>query len=143
MRHIILVFTYFFTIIHCFSQSVRYADYQCVDNQEMQIQRVIENKQALKDGLAFTRETIYVPIKFHLVADDDGLGRADIEDVLDQVCALNVEFEDTGFSFYIDNGLNLIDNSLVFEAPTDGAGVAEMIRQKEELVKNRSISLLH
>jgi len=130
MRQIILVSTYFFTLIHCFSQSVRFADHQCVDNQEMLTQRIIENKQLIRDGMAFSRETIYVPVTFHLVADDEGLGRADVEDVLKQLCDLNSEFENTGFTFYIDDGFNYIDNSLVFNSPSLGAGVAEMIRQK-------------
>jgi len=124
------------TMLHCYSQSVRIADYKCVDNQQMQIQRLIENKQALRDGLAIKREISYVPVKFHLVADNDGLGRADIEDVLDQLCALNIEFEDTGLEFYIDNGFNLINNSRVYESPTESTSVAEMIRQRRRVGSN-------
>ncbi len=116
-----------------FGQEIRYADYNCVDNQEMLTERVNENKKALAAGMAFTREKIYVPVKFHLVADDGGLGRVDIEDMLDQLCDLNVEFEDTGFEFYIDNGFNFIDNTQAFEAPTLGAGVAEMLRARRSV----------
>jgi len=133
MRYSILVFFFFITIFHCDSQSVRVVDYNCVDNQEMQIQRVIDNKQTIRNGAAFNRETSYVPIKFHLVADDDGLGRADIEDVLDQLCSLNIEFEDTGLKFYLDNGFNLFNNPLVYESPTEATSVAEMIRQKRRV----------
>lgn len=111
-------------------QETRYADYHCVDNQEMLTNRVIENKNALAKGMAFTRETIYVPVKFHLVAEDDGSGRVDIEDMLDQLCDLNAEFSETGFVFYLDDGFNLIDNTQAYEAPTLGAGVAEMLRAR-------------
>ena len=116
-----------------FAQETRYADYYCVDNQDMLTERVKENKSTLKRGMAITREKIYVPIKFHLVAEDDGSGRVDIEDMLDQLCALNTEFEETGFEFYLDDGFNFIDNTQAYEAPTLGAGVAEMLRARRSV----------
>lgn len=132
MKQISLTFLYVFTAIHCFSQAIRYADYHCVDDQEALTKQVIANKQAISDGMSFPRETIYVPVTFHMVADDDGAGRVDVEDVFDQLCALNEEFLDTGFEFYIDEDFNFINNTLVYEAPTGGAAVAEMIRQKRD-----------
>lgn len=133
MRHLTLIFTYFFTVIHCFSQTVRFADHQCVENQEMLRERITENKERIKAGLAFSREEIYVPVTFHVVSDDDGLGGADVEDVLTQLCNLNSEFESSGFTFYIDRSLNFVNNSLVYDAPNLGAGVAEMIRQQRTI----------
>jgi len=107
-------------------------DYHCVENQQLQIDRILENKQALKNGIAVPREEINVPIKFHLVADSDGLSRVDVNDVLEQLCTLNMEFADTDFRFYIDNGFNLIDSDAVFNTPTQGVAVAEMLRAKRD-----------
>ncbi len=104
----------------------------CVTNQALQIERILANKQALKAGLAMPREEMYVPLKFHLVADSDGVGRIEIEDVLAQVCSLNQEFSDTGLQFYIDDGFNFIDSDGVFEGPNQGAAVATMIRAARE-----------
>jgi len=132
MRFLILIIAFFWTIPFVSSQEIRHVHYQCVENQAMLTERVTENKAALKNGLAFPREDIFVPVKLHLAADSEGLGRVDLEDVLAQMCDLNSEFTSTGFQFYIDNGFNLIDNDLVYESPALGAGVAEMIRQQRD-----------
>lgn len=130
MKYIYAILFFQLTLVTAISQESRYADYYCVNNQDMLTERLVENKKALAKGMAFTREKIYVPIKFHLVADDDGAGRVDIEDMLDQLCDLNSEFSETGFEFYLDDGFNFIDNTQAYEAPTLGAGVAEMLRAR-------------
>ncbi len=61
------------------------------------------------------RETQYVPIKFHLVAQNDGGGRVPVSRVLDQLCALNRDFESLDIQFYIKGGFNLLDNSAVYD----------------------------
>ncbi len=110
------------------AQTTSDIQYHCVEDQDLQIKRLLENKQAIKDGLAIPREEIYVPLKFHLVADSDGFGRVGLDDVFDQLCALNEEFIDTDLRFYIDDGFNFIDSDQVFSGPDQGIAVAEMIR---------------
>jgi len=129
MKYIYALLLIQFTLVMLLSQETRIADYYCVNNQDMLTQRIIENKKAIANGLAMPREKIYIPIKFHLVAEDDGSGRVDIEDMLDQLCDLNAEFSNTGFEFYLDNGFNFIDNTAVYESPTLGVGVSEMIEE--------------
>ena len=114
------------------AQNVNYAGINCVDDHAALRKRLIANKTSLKNGLTFIRETIFVPVKFHLAAEADGSGRIEIADVLDQLCALNQEFEATGFVFYIDSGFNLINNTNVFESPTTATGVARMIRESRD-----------
>ncbi len=133
MRNLFLFIIYLWVPVLLSSQKVRFADYHCVENQELLTQRVIENKQALQNGLSFPREDVFVPVKLHLVADSDGLGRVDLEDVLDQMCDLNSEFAGSGFHFYIDDGFNFVDNDFVYTSPTLGAGVAEMTRQRRDV----------
>ncbi len=113
-------------------QKVDYAGANCVDDHHELRQRLIANKAALQSGRAFPRETIYVPVKFHLAAETDGSGRIEVADILNQLCTLNVEFEDSGFVFYIDSGFNQLNNTNVFESPTAATGVARMIREARD-----------
>ena len=59
------------------------------------------------------RETVYVPIAFHLVARNDGSGRVNESDVLNKLCELNQDFADTDIQFFLHD-FNYIDNSTVF-----------------------------
>lgn len=119
-------------LCHLQAQKVDYAGSNCVDLPHELRQRLIANKKALQSGRAFPRESIYVPVKFHLAAESDGAGRIEVADVLNQLCALNKEFEASGFIFYINSGFNLINNTNVFENPTTATGVARMIRESRE-----------
>jgi hypothetical protein len=133
MKVLFLLITGIWIPFLVFGQDTDDIQHHCVENQQLQIERILENKQAIKDGLAILREETYVPLKFHLVADSDGVGRVDLDDVMDQVCALNVEFADTDLRFYIDDGFNFINNDQVFTGPDQGVAVAEMIRQVREV----------
>ena len=78
-------------------------------------ERLLENKAALEAGLIVERNTSYVPVKFHLVGQSDGSGRISPSRVLDQLCALNEDFEVADIQFYIKDGFNEIFNTAVFE----------------------------
>ncbi len=78
-------------------------------------QRLMDNKRALQEGLIVNRnETRYVPVKFHLIGETNGEGRVRINRVLNQLCALNEDFEPHGIQFYIKDGLNYIYNDQAF-----------------------------
>ncbi len=83
---------------------------------ELVTQRLKAN-QLLQEtqGVVRFRETIYLPIKFHLVAQNDGGGRVAERKVLDQLCALNQDFADMDIQFFIKDGFNYLDNSAVFD----------------------------
>jgi len=55
----------------------------------------------------------YIPIVFHLVADDDGEGRMNEESVMLQLCRLNNQYIDVGLQYYIES-FNYINNSDMF-----------------------------
>jgi hypothetical protein len=78
-------------------------------------ERLLENKAALEAGLITERNTSYVPVKFHLVGLANGAGRVSPSRVLDQLCALNEDFESANIQFYIKDGFNEIFNNAVFE----------------------------
>jgi hypothetical protein len=78
-------------------------------------QQLIENKERLRKGLVTTRDIEYIPVKFHLIGRVDGEGRIAINKLLDQLCALNEDFEPVGFQFYFHEGFNYIYNDQAFE----------------------------
>ncbi len=54
----------------------------------------------------------YVPVRFILVADADGSGRASEGRVLDALCCMNEEYESVGFRFYLkDNDFKYLNHS--------------------------------
>lgn len=78
-------------------------------------ERLLENKAALASGLITERGTVYIPVKFHLIGRADRSGRISPSRVLDQLCALNEDFEPVGFQFYLKDGMNEIFNNTVFD----------------------------
>ena len=60
-----------------------------------------------------TREDdiIYVPLKVHVVGNDEGGGYISLNILMQDICDLNDQFAPTGFYFYIYEGINYINNS--------------------------------
>lgn len=83
---------------------------------EILIQRLEENKAQLDEHALRFRSINYVPVKFHLVAEDDGEGRIFYDRVLDQLCSLNADFAEVGLQFYIKDGFSLINNSTIYNS---------------------------
>ncbi|MCC7465703.1 MAG: zinc-dependent metalloprotease [Saprospiraceae bacterium] len=56
-------------------------------------------------------DTMWVAIKTHLLAKDNGIGRISIEKYLDSFCQLNEDFSDTDIQFFMKDGWNLLNES--------------------------------
>lgn len=83
-----------------------------------QLERLlIENKARLARQPVLPRSTQYVPVKFHLIARNDGSGRVEERLVLDDLCLLNEIFSEMDVQFYSKDGFNYIDNSAAFSDP--------------------------
>ncbi len=80
-------------------------------------QLLIANKGRLAQSPVLPRSTQFVPVKFHLVARNDGSGRAEERVVLDDLCLLNEIFAEFDIQFYSKDGFNYIDNSAAFSNP--------------------------
>ncbi len=57
-----------------------------------------------KSQVSQTEEIHYVPVKFHLIADNDGNGRGKEVDCLQQLAVLNQDYANTNLRFYIKDG---------------------------------------
>lgn len=93
---------------------------------------LLERVDILKKSMLIQERGVakYIPVTFHLVANNEGLGRIQEENVLDQLCILNEQFADQEVIFYIDR-LNYFDNTAVFETPASSAATIQMRVRKD------------
>ena len=82
--------------------------------------RLIANKSSLyrkqsTNATSRSRETVFIPLKFHLVGRDNGSARIESSKVFDQMCTLNETFEELGVQFYIKDGFNYVNNTQIFD----------------------------
>ncbi len=56
-------------------------------------------------------DTYYIPVKAHIVGNDDGIGYYNLTYLYTAICELNEHYQPTGFVFYIYGDIDYIDNS--------------------------------
>lgn len=76
-------------------------------------------------------DLFYVPIKIHIVGDDNGNGYYRIKFLLNTLCNINSQFEQVGFHFYVLGDIDYIDNSALFNHTSFSAG--NIVRQNYDL----------
>lgn len=92
------------------------------EDQHLIIERLQENRANFKDKLqARTGNTQYVPVIYHMVADNSGNDRVDFRDVMEMHCFLNQFYDSLDIQFYIAE-LNMIDNSSIHTDPRSPNG---------------------
>lgn len=79
--------------------------------------KLLQNKKTYAEQPQLRSITKYVPVTFHLVADDNGNGRATEEALLAQLCSLNEQYADQDMIFYLD-GFNYKDLTVLYNTPT-------------------------
>jgi len=84
-------------------------------------QKLLANKEVvrLKGQTAQQRnkEDVFIPLKFHLIAKDNGRDRVSVSRVYDQMCTLNETFRDLNLQFYIKD-FNIVNSQRIFDNPT-------------------------
>ncbi len=58
-----------------------------------------------------TNEVRYVPLQFHVVGDNEGLGYISTDKILKEICTLNENFESVDIKFYIKTPFTFINDS--------------------------------
>lgn len=83
-------------------------------------QRMLENRRqhtnlmALYDQGRSGNNIVYIPIQFHIVNKTDGTGGESVQDVLDNLCKLNVDFAFINVEFYMAGPINFINKDLLY-----------------------------
>lgn len=81
-----------------------------------------------------SNEPIFVPVKFHAVADAEGEGRVNLNDILVQLCELNANFAEQNIHFYMKDGtVNEINDNTIFKNPASAAGTSKMVSRKNSV----------
>lgn len=76
------------------------------------------NKRVQEEGYTRSTNPLFVPIKFHLVADGDGVGRVASGQVLQQMAVLIEDFRKVNMYAYLDDGwFSMIDNEGIYFNP--------------------------
>lgn len=101
-------------------------------------ERLLANKKNFnKSGHTRTNATTYIPITFHLVANSSGQGRAKEYKVIEQLCALNADYEDVGVVFFLKDGtFNYIDHTATYNTPGNTASATKMTLEKNSAGAN-------
>ncbi|MBR9922453.1 MAG: T9SS type A sorting domain-containing protein [Bacteroidetes bacterium] len=76
-------------------------------------------------------DTLYVPLTIHLVGTDNDAGYFNEKLLLEVICVLNEDFEESAIQFYIKGDINYIANS-VYNEHTFGQGSDMMQEYKVE-----------
>lgn len=107
------------------------------------IPRLEKNIRALNESPAFGRDLQFVPIRFHLVAENDGDGRVLESQILELLCALNEDFLPMNIQFYLkndnatlpqgsylQNGLTYINNTVIYNDHTSALALMNNLYQE-------------
>lgn len=85
-----------------------------------------------KGDFSFNRlDHIYIPVKFHLVANSLGEGRIPYSSVLKTMTKMNKDYAAWNIRFYFYEGFSEINNTAIFESPS-GQGVGSQIVAKKD-----------
>lgn len=79
----------------------------------------------------------YIPVTFHLAAENDGTGRIAYGAVLDQLCKMNRDYADLEMVFYLSEmRWNEIDNSGVYNNPNASLNIDNIVDNKDPNAMN-------
>lgn len=99
----------------------------------MLTERLLHNLQILEENPVVFRNTAYVPIRFHLVANSSGFGRATQTQVLDALCRLNQDFEGVGLQFYIKGINENINNTAIYSTQYTAGTAMNLLRDNSAM----------
>ena len=105
------------------------------DSQEM-IDRLIENKRHMNAHSTADRDVDYIPVVYHLIADQQGNGRASLDDIRDMHCMLNEDYLSTGMQFFVQEYKETNNNAIYNGAYNQNTAGGIMQIKKESGVVN-------
>ena len=118
--------------IHLNAQTIKCG----TDQSDEFMKDLLRNK---KDFLATAQKNAvdrFVPVQFHLVADNDGSGRVDYKTVLRALCVLNERYDSLGMYFYLADEMIEMNNTQVNNNPGSTASSNTMRARKNTSAMN-------
>jgi len=96
------------------------------------IDRLLRNKSNFNNNIQTrSQDPIYIPTTFHIVRKTDGTKGVSLQAVLNQLCVLNTQYEESNIVFYLKNKtVNYINSTLLYEDPGSSANTNKIIEAK-------------
>ena len=111
--------------INSFSQEMQYCATEATEENlqfiedNMDLIRYYENEfYQLKETKTSTALTS-IPVKVHIITNDDGSGGIDISDVISELNEVNTYFENSFVEFYVCDEVNYINSSSLYDFDSD------------------------
>jgi hypothetical protein len=88
--------------------------------------QMLENRREMANFTSTRNDVVtYVPIRWHLVANAAGEGRAGERQALDALCNLNTNYEEQEVQFYIEE-FNYINSNTIYSNPDGFSGAINL-----------------
>lgn len=91
-----------------------------IEDQLIIKERMMQNRANAANSVQVRTGVMWVPIRFHILADNDGGNRVNGMKVLDMLCALNEDYLDQDIQFFVNDGFNFINSTSVNNNPNVG-----------------------
>ena len=104
-------------------------------------QELLNNRTAFEGQTANRNVVTYVPIKFHILGDDNGNGYIRESNVLDALCNLNQQYDGTDIQFYMKDDFNYLDNNVAYMDPRSFNAQLTFPSEKDPAAANLFIPL--
>ena len=125
LHSILITLFYLLTTINSYSQETQYCATQTSDeniqfiNDNIDLIRYYENEYySLKETKTSTALTS-IPVKVHIVTNDDGSGGIDILDVIEELSEVNSYFQNSFVEFYVCDDVDYINSSSLYDFDSD------------------------
>ena len=92
----------------------------CGTTYEAQVQlkaQLIHQREVMANTVNTRTGIQWVPIKFHIVQDNDGGNRVDLQKVYEMLCAVNEDYLDQDIQFFVKDGFDFVNNTSVNNNP--------------------------
>ncbi len=93
-------------------------------------EQMMANRAEMRDFVRKRGAITYVPVRLHLVADNNGGNRVSERAALDMMCILNDFYLVHEIQFYLSGSFNYIDHSVLLDNPTSGDAYSKMVEEK-------------
>ena len=122
LSHSILISLFYLLITtNGYSQETQYCATQTTEldlqfiSENMDLIRFYENEYYLLKETKSSTALSSIPIKVHIVTNDNGSGGIDIDDVLSEIDEVNTYFQNSFVEFYVCDDVNYINSSSLYD----------------------------
>lgn len=131
-----LRFFLFFTCIIQLGYSQVELPFKCGTEHTEEIKQQMLTDREQYRGEIHTRNSVsYIPVKVHIVTDNEGKGGVSMLNVLKMLCAMNKAYEDQEFQFYFKS-ISTIQSTVLNETPQSDGGSLQMVLNKDSKALN-------